>query len=167
MNNLFEDIAPIGNKISISFWETHWWIIAASLFLLAAVCAFLLLRRKKIIPLSAYEIAQMRLKNLNKESAEKAYIYAVSSILRDYIGAVFNLPAPERTTEEFLELTKVSKKLDENARLTVIKILKFSDLVKFANLKFDEAKRSEIFSLIDNFIEEDNKNRIQKTKDEK
>ena len=161
MSGIFDDIPEIINKIEPTLIERNWIFLAGTLFALAAISVFLILRKKSVKQLTPYELANIRL-NFAKNIAEsKNYAAALSLLVRDYIGAVFKIPAPERTTEEFLRIAKESAKLSEDARKKIETLLTLSDMAKFARLDFDAHRREEMFGLARSFIEDDNAKRLE------
>ena len=156
---VFDSIPEIFTKVEPGFMERNWWWIAALIFAAAAVGAFLALRKKSARELSPFELAQMRLDAAWGMADSKAYASAASSAVRDYISAVFGIPAPERTTEEFLKLAAGSEKLPDEAREKVAEILRHSDMAKFARQDFDTNARENMMSLARAFIAEDNARR--------
>ena len=101
------------------------------------------------------------------ESGAKAYAQEVSQAVRDYIEAVHNLPAPERTTEEFLQIAAASPQLDEKERGILESILKLADIAKFAQHSFRGEEKSELLTDAREFLAHDNDKLAQKQKSEK
>ena len=155
MTELFQDIGPMMERISPPFYERHWfWIAAAALAAFIAVGIFLV-RKKAPKPISPREIALMRLEAAGGLEEAKRYAAAVSSALRDYIEAVHGLPAPERTTGEFMALASAHKAFESAQRESLAKILELSDMAKFAKAQFGDGQRQELMTSAKNFIEND------------
>ena len=110
------ELADIREPIRIISWGTVALIAAIVIALLAAGIFFWQRRRQKlateaefIIQVSPIEKARKAFKTLREkqpELSDKAYISEVSGVMRDYLEDAYNLPAPERTTEEFFDLLR-------------------------------------------------------------
>ena len=100
-------------------------------------------------------------------SGAKAYAQEISQAVRDYIEAVHNLPAPERTTEEFLQIAASAPQLDEKERGILENMLKLADIAKFAQHSFRGEEKSKLLSDARDFIFYDNERISQKQKSEK
>ncbi|MBO6101657.1 MAG: hypothetical protein J6P03_00185 [Opitutales bacterium] len=161
-SEIFEEIGGILPKAEPGFLAQNWgWIvpiiIISALALGAAAAKFC--RRKKP---SAYEIALLRLKSAKGEPDGKRYASSVSSAVRDYISEMFSIPAPERTTEEFLALAASSESLDSSDRENIGRLLELADAAKFAGKGIDEKTRQDMQKLAADFIENDNLKRNPK-----
>lgn len=156
--------------LSADFWEEHFFIILISTLAALLLVGFIILRpRKRHIP-SPYEIARERLALAGKifeEFGEKKYAEEVSQLVRDYIEAKHKLPAPERTTEEFLSMLAHSENFDEAQKEKLSQILKLADMAKFAAHAFNESERAAILKNADEFIESDNAKLLENEKNEK
>ncbi|MFR6033840.1 MAG: hypothetical protein ACLUKN_12075 [Bacilli bacterium] len=125
-------------KIGAGFWESYWGYAAAAAALLAII-ACIAFRPKKKPEATPFEKASAKLGEAEKiyaASGAKAYAQEVSQAVRDYIEAVHNLPAPERTTEEFLQIAASAPQLDEKERGILENMLKLADIAKFAQHSF-------------------------------
>ncbi len=60
------------------------------------------------------------------------FYFRLSMIVRRYIDQRFDLTAPERTTEEFMQEAQRTLKLPEGYRTTAYSLLQAYDMVKFA-----------------------------------
>lgn len=72
------------------------------------------------------------------------FCVAVSTVLRDYLEGRFELHAPDRTTEEFLDELGLSSVLEPVQKESLARFLQRCDLVKFAK---DLPSRSELMEL--------------------
>jgi hypothetical protein len=72
---------------------------------------------------------------------DKAFTSAVADVLRAYLERAFAVPAPERTTEEFLQLIGEHAVFAGPLRATLDTFLRRSDLVKFARQPLDARQR--------------------------
>ena len=154
----FPEIKPITDKIGETFIQKYkYWLIGGIIIL--ATILLLLLRPKKKPELTPYQEAKLRFETLEKiaNSLEvKPYAEELSQIVRDYIDKVYSIPAPERTTQEFLELAKMSNNFDDDAKGELASILKLADMAKFAKHSFSNNERTQIFETSVKFIENDN-----------
>lgn len=136
------------------------WTLGA---LLAAIALWLLwrkLRMRKKFPKPAALIpphrrAKDRLRNASELLSDPyAYCSLVSDVIRSYLEERFDLHAPERTTEEFLDEMRSSTALHPDHKALLEDFLSRCDLVKFARF---EPTQEELKSLLDSalrFIDE-------------
>lgn len=165
----FGEIHPDTPKLGEPFWSVYKYHILA-----AAVCAalvlWLLLRKRKTVPPTPYEMAKADFEKIDDTLFEKfgakEYARRTSQVVRDYIDRIYAIPAPERTTEEFLALAAESGHFDDSAKGELQSILELADKAKFAMHAFDKSERAQILSLSEKFVEDDNlKHMPQKGKD--
>lgn len=162
MSEVFENLSPIADKIEPSFFEANWWWIVLILLVAAFVLGIVVSKLNSRPAPSAFEIAKLRLNACKNESDDKQYAALLSNAVRDYISAMFAIPAPEQTTEEFLESAAKSEKLSAEFSEKIEAILKLADLAKFAGAQFDTSQREKMFALALDFIESDNALRTTK-----
>ncbi len=157
-SSLLPQISAPLDKIKDPFWQEYFWHIITVIGALFLLLAFVFRPRKKIL-LTPYQIAMHVLadaKSLPESANAKHYAELISGALRDYIGAVYTIPAPERTTFEFLNLLKSSTIFDDIAQEKLSKILELSDMAKFAQHNFQQAEKDELYIAVHSFIEKDN-----------
>lgn len=168
-SSLFPSTEGVTEKIGLGFWESYWGYVAAAAAVLAILSYIIFKPRKKPLP-TPFEKAMAKLdkaETVYVESGAKAYAQEVSQAVRDYIEAVHNLPAPERTTEEFLQIAAASPQLDEKERGILESILKLADIAKFAQHSFRGEEKSELLTDAREFLAHDNDKLAQKQKSEK
>lgn len=169
LEGLFGQIRPATGKMGPSFLESNlYWLIGGIVAVAAIV--LLLLRKRHIKPKTPYEVAKLRFENAPKiygDFGPKAYAEEVSQIVRDYIDAVYQIPAPERTTEEFLAIAGQSEHFDGEAKADLEKILKLADIAKFARHAFSETEKDQILHSAEKFVEADEQKRRQTTQKQK
>lgn len=168
-SSLFPPTEGATGKIGAGFWESYWGYAAAAAALLAII-ACIAFRPKKKPEATPFEKASAKLGEAEKiyaASGAKAYAQEVSQAVRDYIEAVHNLPAPERTTEEFLQIAASAPQLDEKERGILENMLKLADIAKFAQHSFRGEEKSKLLSDARDFIFYDNERISQKQKSEK
>jgi len=164
---LFPEISEPFGKLRPPFWETYWPYIAVFCAIMA-IAALFIFRRKKSPPLSAYELAMLTLsnaKNMDASESDKKYAMRVSDAVRQYIEALYNIPAPERTTQEFLQIASADGAFAPEEQETLKRILDLADMSKFAAHSFLAAEREEILRLAEAFIEADNNRRAKSDSD--
>lgn len=135
----------------------------AGLLPLVALCAYLILRRRRAAVQAArrppaHEVACGELERLLREGLlergeVKEFYNRVSGILRHYIEDRFGMRAPERTTEEFLSEMEGSPLLEPGWKDILKRFLAHCDLVKFAE---HQPSSTEVLSTLDtckDFIE--------------
>lgn len=138
---LFPEIDDATDKIGRSFAEKYSAWIAAAVALAAILAAFALRRRKTpAIPPAERATARIELaRDISQKLGAKAYASEVSQAVRDYIEEAHDIPAPERTTEEFLKIVSDSDAFDDDGRESLKKILTLADMAKFAQHVFANA----------------------------
>lgn len=164
MNEIFPDINSISGKIEPSFFEANWWWIVILLLLGAFILGLIVNKINSRPAPTPFEIATLRLNACKAQPDDKIYASNLSSAIRNYISALFDIPAPERTTEEFLILASTSDKLQESDRRKIAEILILSDKAKFAAAQFGKGERQAMMTLATDFINEDNEKRKSKKK---
>ena len=151
--NLFP-IKPVkGEPITWRDYLTQIWIALGILFVLLVILILYVFRNKykvektkpKLKPIEAAYLALQELdqKNLLEKQKIKAYYVELTDIIRHYFENELQMPALESTSDELLhDLKKLykQKKVSTNNKTiqTLKKLLKTSDLVKFAKLKPSE-----------------------------
>lgn len=169
LKEMFGQMRPPTEKIGETFWEKYWpYALCAAA--LAAIAAWALARRRRAKIRPPYETAMDRfatLQNIGAKISAKEYAQEVSQIVRDYIEAVHNIPAPERTTEEFLQIAAACDVFDAGAKESLAKILTLADIAKFARHAFSDAERAEIFGVSAAFVDDDNLKNKNRKKDGK
>ncbi|MBR6389073.1 MAG: hypothetical protein IKS15_03035 [Opitutales bacterium] len=154
MNGVFENIDAAAGKIEPGFWQSNWaWFLLGAILIIAIASAVIarLKRRKQETPL---EKALMRIGAASAAQTDSAFALYISSAVREYISDVYKMPAPERTTEEFLKLAANSGVLDDDANQKIAQILTMSDMAKFAAQEFGAQGRSQMANLATRFVEE-------------
>jgi hypothetical protein len=110
---------------------------------------------KPAIVIPPHRRAKDRLRNANELLSDPyAYCSLVSEVVRGYVEERFELHAPDRTTEEFLEEMRSTQALHPNHKALLEDFLSRCDLVKFARF---EPTQDELKSLLDaalRFIDE-------------
>ncbi len=140
------------------------WILTGSVLLLTVIIWRLLkyLRRRhekknQPVPLSAYEQARRDLIALIAavgEYDDVTYSIEVSGILRHYIENHFSMPAPERTTEEFLPIAAEHPQIQGELEAILRDFLIQCDLVKFARQPLTMDQRRQLGNTAERFLTE-------------
>lgn len=160
-NLLESDIRPLKGPVEIgSSYAWLWWIAIA---LATAVIAWFLWRKfrlknnliKAAVVVPPHRRAKDRLRGAGELISDPyQFCSLVSDVLRAYVEERFDLKAPERTTEEFMEELRTSTKLRGDHKLLLEDFLGRCDLVKFARF---EPTVPELEALLDSayrFVEE-------------
>jgi hypothetical protein len=88
---------------------------------------------KPAIVIPAHRKAKDRLRTASELMSDPyAFCSLVSNVVRSYIEDRFNLHAPDRTTEEFMDELRVSTQLHADHKRLLEEFLTQCDLVKFA-----------------------------------
>ncbi len=115
------------------------------------------IKKEEAIKLTPYDRALKDLKNtrfLMDAGQDKAFSIAVSNVLRNYLEGQFAMPAPERTTEEFLTEISGHDLIKESLEVLLSGFLQLCDLVKFADQPLGSGQMKELYDKAENFIEE-------------
>jgi len=142
---------------------SRWWLWALLVPGVAAVpAAWLLLRSRRTRQLvrifrPAHELAYARLRalvaeNLVEQGKIPEFYERISGILRHYIEDRFDLHAPERTTEEFLDELRYAQTLASADKSVLEEFLTHCDLVKFAQHDPTTEQVQRTFDLVKDFI---------------
>lgn len=152
MNGVFEEIDALTGKINPTFWQEYWaWFVAAAMLL--AFALGVLTRKKKKRAETPLEKASMQIKAATMSKTDSLFAFYVSAAVREYISEVYKMPAPERTTEEFLKIASNSENLDEDSKKQIAELLTLADLAKFAGAEFGSEGRAKMSILALNFVE--------------
>ena len=143
-----------------------WWpYAAAGGVVLAIALALLLLRRRRVKaveappPVPPVEIALEELRRLVEarlvEQGDFMGFYnAIQGILRRYIEARFDIHAPERTTEEFLDELRGTRSAIGKHQKLLESFLRHCDLVRFAKHTPEKKEIQATFDACKQFIVE-------------
>ncbi len=126
-------------------WVWEWWMGAVLLVLLAGAWWMIRRRRRLLVSqkptmtmLHAHEdalAALQKLAGLLTEEAARPYSIESSAIIRRYLENRFQIRAPLRSTEEFLNEARHSPKLTADYQQLLGEFLRFCDLIKFARAR--------------------------------
>jgi hypothetical protein len=162
-NLVIEDIEDVVTLPTQIRWLWIWVSIGCWSVVIAMGILMVYLKKKRMTEIvrlfkPAHEIAYDRLRRLVAEDLIesgqlKAFYERISTILRHYIEDRFQLRAPERTTEEFLQELKHSPDLPETDKQDLAKFLNHCDLVKFAKHQPTQEQIQTTFDLVKGFIE--------------
>lgn len=136
------DIHDIRSLVEVPSWAWLGWLLLAMVLAGLLYCAFLFWKKKRKTPEASepleppHEKARRELESaLEHLHDPERFCVLVSLAIRIYLEARFDLRAPERTTEEFLEELKdsnVSNVLTSDQKQSLADFLTECDLVKFA-----------------------------------
>lgn len=138
------DIHPLKPALEIpSGWEWLWWLLGIMACAIAAFYLWRYLKRRaaqKVKDEVVLEPPHLKAKRrmeaaLQLLSDPKAFCTEVSDALRMYLEERFQLRAPERTTEEFLNDLRRTDTLNASQKLSLAAFLEECDLVKFARME--------------------------------
>jgi hypothetical protein len=149
-----QDIRDIRDPLPLGPSWMWLWILLGALAVVAAI--WLWTKRKKapvidpalLIP--PHRRAKERLRGATELlSNPYAFCSLVSDVIRVYLEERFNLHAPDRTTEEFLEELRQSSHLNDEHKMLLEDFLTRCDLVKFAR---QEPSEPELRALLDSAL---------------
>ncbi len=141
------------------------WMIALGLLILLAGILLLMHRLSKQRktaaqsppPVPPYEQALKELeaaRGMIQPGNGKPFAVAASGVLRRYIERQFKMPAPERTTEEFLPLAMKHEHITGPLAALLASFLQQCDMVKFARQPLDVSSMEKLYAGAENFIKE-------------
>ncbi len=142
------DIKDIKDIVAVDRNWVPWFFWGLNIILLTIILYLLWKYRKKNHPnhiqdeivLSAHEIAlreldKLKNKGLLQSGDAREHFFELSEILRRYLGKRYLFPALDWTTEEITAYFKNQEKIELPSRTEANRILKKSDLIKFAKAK--------------------------------
>jgi hypothetical protein len=176
-----DSVLPKGQKISdimdikgpMQPFEINWWLIGGlalfSLLVVNLIRGIIAMRNRAVIKspyeIATQELAAIHLADVSAGNAKEFYV-AVSDCVRRYIEGVFDLRAPEMTTEEFLATVQGSKELAAQYTHLLKEFLEACDLVKFAKYVPKRPEIESVFNAAKKFIDETH-SALSKTGEEK
>lgn len=141
-NTIDADIRPLKGPVEIAgSYDWLWWV---AIVLTAAIVGWFLWRRfrlkkspaKAAVVVPPHRRAKDRLRGAGELMSDPyRFCSLVSDVLRAYVEERFELKAPERTTEEFMEELRSSTKLRGDHKFLLEDFLGRCDLVKFARFE--------------------------------
>jgi len=148
-------------KGPLHFLEINWILVSAVVvFLILGAGVFLFYKAKKAkAPIKLpHETALEEIEAAKTAYARggdvKEYYVGMSDCVRRYIERVFNLKAPEMTTEEFLNSLRESQALSLEQKDLLKEFLNACDLVKFAKYKPTGDEMETVYKTAKRFVEE-------------
>jgi hypothetical protein len=142
------DIKDIKDIVAVGRDWVPWFFWGLNIILLTIILYLLWKYRKKNHPnhikdeivLSAHEIAlreldKLKNKGLLQSGDAREHFFKLSEILRRYLGKRYLFPALDWTTEEITAYFKNQEKIELPTQTEANRILKKSDLIKFAKAK--------------------------------
>jgi hypothetical protein len=167
------DIHDLHNLVPLTFWEQHGLQIilgsVAGILIIAGVL-FMVLRKKPVVVLTAYQRALQELQvasALHAAGQDKNFAIASSDAVRRYLENAYKMPAPERTTEEFLQEAARHTWLQGELTALLKRFLEFCDLAKFAGQQFGEEERGQLLASARAFLDAAEKLRVPPPADNK
>lgn len=161
------DIRGIKPPVEIpSGWEWLWWTLGALVVLAALFFLWRWWWKRAAAPAPAPVVpphvrARQRLQNaLQLIGDARLFCIEVSDALRVYLEERFQLRAPERTTEEFLQDLQQTRHLNSEQKLSLADFLARCDLVKFAKFEPTEAALRELHDSALRLVDETQYDRI-------
>ncbi len=113
-----------------------------------------------VVPLSPFTKAlqglDAALERIHQKD-QKPFAFGLTDSVRQYLADVFNLPAPESTTEEVLEKLKEVNELNEDLKSSINQLLKSCDLAKFTKQEFDYEMRLKLYHQAKEIVQEADK----------
>ena len=144
---------------------TNLWRIALAIGALLMVIAYVFYYLRKhwaktkalpIVPIDPYQKAMQNLEKafqLIQRLDQRPFASGLTDGVRQYLADVFDLPAPEYTTEEVLEALPKITTLTEDVQHNIIALLRHCDLAKFTQQKFSQEERLQLYQQAKDFIQ--------------
>lgn len=152
------DIRPAVN-LPVDTWQI---IALVGLICIGVLALFYMLKKRRknkkhisVIPLNPYSKALQQLETalqLIQRPDQRPFANGITDAVREYLAAVFGLPAPECTTEEVLEQLPNVALLTEEIRQNITHLLQQCDLAKFTKLQFDQPERLKLYHQAKEFV---------------
>lgn len=144
-----------------------WWLIGALALAAVALAVYFIRRprRYNVAPPKPWIVAENQLQDLKERLPLDATTVFVelTDIMRAYIEAVYEMPATERTTPEFLqELHRDTRHLSTDHRLLLTDFLTAADMVKFARVDASQGQIEEALQKAKRFVVETSEEIIRK-----
>jgi Domain of unknown function (DUF4381) len=158
MTATVEDIRDIrGPKAAAESWVLP--ALGVSV-LLIAICAYVLLRRRRARPepqiqsLKEQTLERLdRTKSLMRSDTAREFGIAASEVIRTYVERRFGVLATQRTTEEFLQsLLQSSNEALARHRALLEQFLRQCDFVKFAGASLEPVDMEALFESARAFV---------------
>ena len=155
--SVFPEIDEGFGKIGPTFWQANWqWCVAGLVVFVLAFIAGYCLRPKPKSP-TPYQRAMQKLGKLGEtELEDEPFANELSAIVREFIQAQYKLPAPERTTQEFLKIASACESISPKVRDKLAQLLQASDMAKFAKGTFSNTEKNEVLTSANEFVEMSN-----------
>ncbi len=153
------DIHDIHGLAPLTYWERNGTrIILGSIagVILLALILWLVLRKKPARLLTPYEVALRELdaaRALPADAHDQAFAIAASDAVRHYLEKAYQMPAPERTTEEFLQEATRHAWLQGELAALLRRFLEFCDLAKFAGQELGTTEREQLLGSAHEFLD--------------
>lgn len=170
------ELADIRDPIQIISWTTVAIVAVAVIATLAAVTLIWRRRNQKLAteaeiairvsPIDKARKAFNILRESQPDLSDKDYMSEVSGVMRDYLEDAYNLPAPERTTEEFFDLLREEDAFSSEMQSQLMDFLQQSDLIKFACQELNANQREPLLDGAVDFVETAEKSRISTDSEE-
>lgn len=157
------ELADIREPVRIINW-TLWGGVLAGLIVLGTIALLVLRRKRRNAPETPAGPpppppgvwARTQLERLAREQerfTDKLFVAEVSDVVRGYLERALRLPAPERTTEEFLDEIREHDAFSPEMRVEMGAFLAQCDLVKFANQGLATDQRPGFLTRAEQFVE--------------
>jgi hypothetical protein len=149
--------------VEVGGWPWYAWVGIAlgAVWLALGVVVALRLRKRRAVRLkiSAYDTAVARLRALAQRGAPDAadadaWFVELSSIVRRYLEARYEIRAPELTTEEFLDEARRAAELTPEHRELLSSFMARCDRVKFAGYRPDADESNATLNAARGFVED-------------
>lgn len=162
-----QDIHDIRGPIEIlTLWQQTipYILVALGVILISALIYYFIRKRKsqssnvleKTIQLSPYETALKELDGARKlmiPGEDKALAIVLSMAIRNYLEEEYHLPAPEKTTEEFLNDMRRTPHFQGYTLKLLENFLKMCDLAKFAKKKLSTVEQEAVYKSAYEFVQ--------------
>lgn len=159
-DGLIRSIQPPREYSALDPREWVLWGTAVALpTVLLGLLAFWWFRRKKPEPTppTPYQVARTALRDcFDQRDPEqpKTFAIEVSQAVRNFIEQAFHMPAPERTTEEFLPQVQQHPVFAGELSTKLARLLALCDLAKFARHRFGEEEMQELYQVAEEVIDQ-------------
>ena len=160
---LVDTPVPIFKSLVQIIGENFWLIFTFLLMIVAGILLYFFTKKNEQVnksvqeppPVDPYADALEQLSKLKSASPKlspKPFIFRLSEILRLYVQRQFNLPALERTGEEFIREISIHPFLKQKFENSLTAFVKKGDQIKYSPAKFHSKQLDELLLSAEQFI---------------
>lgn len=128
-----------------------WWSLLAITIFATLTWWILRIIRARRAATSPLAVAMERLRDIERQQVEwsdERYAIEVADVLRTFVVAAYQIAAPQRTSQEFLQECMRQKRLPQTSLEKLRVLLRSCDVAKFAAGSLDTLERQDMLSQV-------------------